>query len=83
MPKASNSIAGGNATGFDKPHFPDPEGVEATADSTLSGSDRILRSYPVALPPAIGFVAFGDSISSVTSTKRCGACFGNGMILFA
>ena len=59
-PKATNSVAGGNATGFGHHTFSDPERVEFTAifDPFRVGSS--FAQDPVALPPAIEYVAFGD-----------------------
>jgi len=59
-PKATNSIAGGNATGFGHHQFPDPVRVEFIV---IFDPFRVGSSFahdPVALPPAIEFVAFGD-----------------------
>ena len=58
-PEATNSIAGGNATGMERETHSDPERVASHMSSTLAGSERILLYVPVALPPAIEFDAFG------------------------
>ena len=59
-PKASNSIAGGNATGTQRRMVPTLQGSKTCSNATLSGSEWGSLSIPVALPPAIEFVASGD-----------------------
>ena len=73
-PKATNSVAGGNATGFGHHLFSDPVRVEFTAifDPFRVGSS--FAQDPVALPPAIEFVAFGDR-SQCESPNSISPCF--------
>ena len=59
-PKATDSLAGGNATGSLANNDPTLKGSNIAVNSTLSGSGTGWRSKPVALPPAIEFVAFSD-----------------------
>ena len=85
-PKATKSIAGGNATGWGRDDHSDPERVapvtrrlnndarNCSESSTLSGSDRPFTRVPVALPPAIEFVAFGDSCPPL-QTRACRSNF--------
>ena len=57
-PEATNSIAGGNATGMENPVRPCKGRIEHVFDPCRVGT--ILLYVPVALPPAIEFDAFGD-----------------------
>jgi hypothetical protein len=65
-PKATNSVAGGNATGSRANDDPTLKGSNMAVNSTLTGSENRWCPKPVALPPATEFVAFGD-------TGRCEA----------
>jgi hypothetical protein len=69
-PKATNSVAGGNATGSEHHLFSDPVRVGFTAifDPFRVGSS--FAQDPVALPPAIEFVAFGDITWNTNSNPR-------------
>ena len=51
-PKATNSIAGGNATGMEENTIPTLKGSNIDMNSTLTGSEPLLSAKPVALPPA-------------------------------
>ncbi len=57
-PKATNSVAGGNATGMDG-HDSDPERVASNMIFDPCRVGTLILWIPVALPPAIKFDAFG------------------------
>ena len=58
-PKATNSIAGGIATGLQARNHSDPERVASKMIFDPFRVGTILTSVPVAMPPAIEFDAFG------------------------
>ncbi len=61
-PKATDSLAGDNATGIDGHPESDPEGVAQVFGIVFDpfGVGSLTTRFPVALPPAIESVAFGD-----------------------
>ena len=67
-PKATNSIAGGNATGLLSERRSDPERVEYVGEFDPYRVENRWCPKPVALPPAIEFVAFGDTASTIKSS---------------
>src|SRR6266849_9294311 len=59
--KGMDSIAVGNAHGSRGKHVHSTlKGSQTDRDSTLSGSEFVVDSNPVALPPAIEFVRLAD-----------------------